>query len=97
MHLAVGRRQEREETGSGAGRGGDQVPQFASDVLALKVLHLEKHLRLKQARTIAQPTKEEEENCRHCLSTGILSQSTLSHGESRLGNPAPRCPALKLQ
>lgn len=73
------------------------MPQFASDVLALKVLHLEKHLRLKQARTIAQPTEEEEENCRHCLSTGILSQSTLSHGESRLGNPAPRCPALKLQ
>lgn len=89
-----GKREKRQAVGL---ERGDQLPQFASDVLALKVLHLEKHLRLKQARTIAQPTKEEEENCRHCLSTGILSQSTLSHGESRLGNPAPRCPALKLQ
>lgn len=68
-----GRRQEREETGSGAGRG-RPTPQFASDVSALKALHLEKLLSLKQARATAQPTKEEEENCRHCLSTGVLSQ-----------------------
>lgn len=80
------RRQEREETGRG-GEGGDQLPQFALDFLALKVLRLEKLLSPEQTRTIAQPTKEEEESRRHCLSTGGLSHSTLSHGEPRLGKP----------
>lgn len=67
-------RQEKRWQGDWKGGGGPSLPQIL--VLGLEVLHLGKSFSPRQMGTMAQATKEQKENHRHCLSMGVLSHST---------------------